>query len=127
MPIVVRKLPNQNYYRGFNNKTKTMRNGLGKSIGGMLGEKSINASMGLTGDALHRADYKQAWNEYKNDVVGLKDGYNSRIQDRLTSRLNIVRNALLQIEKPTEIENELINAARGGREILRETLVGLNI
>jgi hypothetical protein len=123
MPIVVRKLPNQNYYRGFNDKTKIIRNSLGKGVGGML-----NAMM----DA--RAKWKEGWNEYKVDMAALKDGINNNmldssdmrsIQNRLNEDLDKVAKNLKLVTNPTAIEIKLIERAKGGRDELYSGLLSL--
>lgn len=123
MPIVVRKLPNQNCYRVFNDKTKIIRNSLGKGVGGML-----NAMM----DA--RAKWKEGWNEYKVDMAALKDGINNNmldssdmrsIQNRLNEDLDKVAKNLKLVTNPTAIEIKLIERAKGGRDELYSGLLSL--
>ena len=151
MPIVVRKLPNQNCYRVFNDKTKVIHSkcsslGNAKSqqrllnavdrgwrpTGGMVGEE-----MSAIGRQTPSQKWKEAWNEYKKENIdyetSLKAGMNFSGQDirdfrnRFNSRIDIVLENLKKVEKPTNIEEELINAARGGRAGLvdgLERLVG---
>ena len=111
MPIVVRKLPNQNYYRGFNNKTKIMRNSLGKMSGGMLPVSQTTDATGVRNnrnDDERRNNIRVLWREYQIQDRAFRDNrslkYDSdytEFEEEQKSRLDGIRTLLRQLDPNT--------------------------
>jgi hypothetical protein len=142
MPIVVRKLPNQNCYRVFNDKTKTIHSKC-SSLGNAKSQQrllnAVDRGWRPTGGMLNammdaRAKWKEGWNEYKVDMAALKDGISNNmldssdmrsIQNRLNEDLDKVAKNLKLVTNPTAIEIKLIERAKGGRDELYSGLLSL--
>ena len=111
MPIIVRKLPNENYYRGFNDKTKIIRRSLGKGVGGMIGDARVSQTTDATGvrnnlnDDERRENIRVLWREYQiqdrafRQDTSLKDSSDYIVFEmEQKSRLDGIRKLLKQLD-----------------------------